>query len=344
MTLSVVRAASADAQRWDAYVTGAADAALYHLYGWRRVVEETFGHQTIYLAAVSGSTIVGVFPLVQLKSLVFGHMLVSMPFFNYGGISASSPDVRNALMDAAIDVAKELQADFIEVRHEDEWDRALARKTTKVAMRLSLPSSSEELWKSFPSKLRTKIQRPRKEGMTSVTGGVEELDSFYDVFSRNMRDLGTPVYSKSFFQNILTQFPEQSWISTVYMEERPVASGFLIAFKDRLEIPWASAVRDFNKLRPNTLLYWNCLEFACQRGYRVFDFGRSTPGEGTFEFKEQWGAKPSQLDRYYWLRNGSEMPQVNPKNPKFRMAIALWQRLPLTLTRQIGPKIVKYIP
>jgi FemAB-related protein (PEP-CTERM system-associated) len=347
MTVSIPSAFIGEAQ-WDGYVRRAAGSTLYHLSGWRQVIEQTFGHRTHYLSAVDRSAaVVGVLPLVQLQSRMFGNMLVSLPFFNYGGICADIDSARDSLFEAAIELASTFSADFIEIRQEDEgqqWQRDLPKKTAKVSMRLSLPGSADEMWRSLGAKLRNQVQRPRKEGMTTVIGGEELLDGFYDVFSSNMRDLGTPVYAKRFFRNALRQFPGQTWISSVYSGTTPVASGFIAGFRDRMEIPWASSLRGFNKFSPNMLLYWSCLEFACESGYRVFDFGRSTPHEGTYKFKEQWGAKPYPLYWYYWLPEGRPMPQVNTKNPKYRAAIALWQHLPLGLTRLIGPGIVKYIP
>ena len=159
-----------------------------------------------------------------------------------------------------------------------------------------------------------------------------------------MRELGTPVYPKSFFKNILETFQESAWICSVYKDEEPVASGFLFGFKDRLDIPWASSKREYDRFNPNMLLYWNSLKFACENGYRIFDFGRSTPGEGTYKFKEQWGAKPIQLYWHYWLKNNGPLPELNPKNPKYQMAIKIWQKLPVAVTRFIGPMIVKNIP
>jgi len=337
-------ATEGDPRCWDEYVHRTDQASLYHLYAWRRVIEDTFAHSGVYLSAVEDSRVVGVLPLVEMKSRMFGHMLVSIPFFNYGGVCGDTDDIRRSLLDAAIAVARDRKVDFMELRHDDDWDQGLPRKTTKVAMRRDLPASPDELWKALGSKLRNQVQRPRKEGMTTVIGREDQLDAFYDVFAANMRDLGTPVYPKVFFRNILETFPDRTWISTVYSGKTVVASGFLAGFKDRLEIPWASALREFNRFSPNMLLYWSVLEFACTRGYRVFDFGRSTPGEGTFKFKEQWGAAPHPLYWYYWLPEGTEMPQVNPKNPKYQAAIAVWQRLPLAVTRVLGPKIVKYIP
>jgi FemAB-related protein (PEP-CTERM system-associated) len=212
-------------------------------------------------------------------------------------------------------------------------------------MRLELPQDSGELWKTFPSKLRSQIRRPEKEGMYVKSGGDEELDSFYAVFSVNMRDLGTPVYSKEFFRTVMKEFPETAWISTVYTKTGdPAASGFFVGFKNIVEIPWASSLRWYNHCSPNMLLYWSALKSSCEKGYSVFDFGRSTPDEGTFKFKEQWGAKPVQLYWQYWMRNGGLLPQLNPKNPKYRIAIKIWQHLPVSLTRLIGPGIVKNLP
>ncbi len=347
MTVSVSTEPVSDAL-WDEYVNRSPGSTLYHLSGWRRVIERSFAHHTDYLwASAGGSAIAGVLPLVQLKSRVFGHMLVSLPFFNYGGICGDSDEVCAALRDGAIAMARERRADFVEIRQESDthpWQHGLQRKASKVAMRLSLPATSDDLWKSLGSKLRNQVQRPRKEGMTAVIGRLDQLDAFYDVFAANMRDLGTPVYAKAFFANILREFPDRTWISTVYSGKTPVASGFLAGFRDGIEIPWASSRREFNRLSPNMLLYWNSLEFACSRGYRSFDFGRSTPNEGTYKFKEQWGAQPVPLYWYYWLPDGRSMPQVNTKNPKYQAAIHVWQRLPVGLTRLIGPRIVKYIP
>jgi serine/alanine adding enzyme len=333
-----------DCERWDQFVTGSPSACLYHLSRWRQVIEETFGHPTIYLSAAAGDRVVGILPLVQLKSWAFGNMLVSVPYFNYGGVCAENEAARSRLLDEAVRVARDCRADFLELRQEVEPSIDWPTKTTKVSMRLELPADAGDLWTSFPAKLRSQVQRPRKAGMTAVIGREDQLKAFYNVFSTNMRDLGTPVYPRSFFERILEAFPESTWISTVFSGETPVASGFLIAYRDRVEIPWASSLRSANRYSPNMLLYWHCLEFACQGGYRMFDFGRSTLGESTYRFKEQWGAKPHCLFWKYWLRDGGRIPQVNPGNPKYRAAIYAWQHLPVGLTRRLGPSIVKYLP
>jgi serine/alanine adding enzyme len=335
-----------DKERWDRYVMEARDSVSYHLIGWKAVIEKSFGHKTYYLLSEDKQRQVnGILPLVCLKSLLFGKYMVSIPFVNYGGICAETEGIEEELLNGAIHLAKQEGVDHIELRHTRNTWSGLPVKTAKASMRLSLPPKEEELWSSFSSKLRSQIRKPIKEGMVSKFGKEEELDSFYSVFSVNMRDLGTPVYSKTFFRNILREFKERAWICSVYTREGdPAASGFLLEFKKRLEIPWASSIRRYNSLSPNMLLYWSVLKFGCDMGCSLFDFGRSTIDEGTYKFKEQWGAKPTQLYWHYWLRNGNSLPDLSPDNPKYRLAIRLWKKLPVTLTRWIGPGIVKNLP
>jgi serine/alanine adding enzyme len=334
-----------DKTLWDSYVIKSDSSSCYHLTGYKDIIEESFGHRTFYLFAEENGNITGLLPLVQLKSVLFGNFIVSLPYFNYGGICTDDPVVAEQLIEKAITIANEISAEHIELRHTGPVFDNMPVKTAKVSMRLQLSDNPDQLWRIFSSKLRSQIRRPEKEGMYSKLAGEEELDSFYKVFSVNMRDLGTPVYPKRFFRLILQNFPDSSHICTIYTKSgQPVASGFLVGFKDRLEIPWASSLRSHNNLSPNMLLYWTCLKYACSSGYAFFDFGRSTPNEGTYRFKEQWGAKPAQLYWHYWLKNGGPLPELNPKNPKYEAAIKIWRRLPLALTQLIGPSIVKYLP
>jgi FemAB-related protein (PEP-CTERM system-associated) len=335
-----------DKEWWNKYVMETGTSTCYHLIGWKDVIERSFGHKTYYLLAEDrGNKIKGILPLVHLKSILFGSFMVSLPYFNYGGICADNDEISNQLLKEAIYIAERENVEHIELRHIHHIDNGLPVKTAKVSMKLELPESAEDLWDSFPSKLRSQIRRPTKEGMYSRLGKEDELHSFYTIFSINMRDLGTPVYSKEFFKNILEEFPETTWICTVYTKKgQPVASGFLVGFKERLEIPWASSIKSYNRYSPNMLLYWSSLKFACEKGYRIFDFGRSNPGEGTYKFKKQWGAKPVQLYWHYWLRNNGTLPELNPKNPKYQIAIKIWQKLPVGLTKLIGPMIVRNLP
>jgi FemAB-related protein (PEP-CTERM system-associated) len=329
---------------WDDFVHRQPAARCPHLSGWKKVIEESFGHAGIYLMAVENETVHGVLPLVHVRSRLFGSFLISVPFLNYGGIVAENAAVRQSLFEFARRLAAERHAAYIELRHESPQLDNAPTKRHKVAMRLDLPNEPDKLWNQFKPKLRSQIRKPMKEGLVIRLGREEELANFYEVFSVNMRDLGTPVYSKNFFTKILQHFPHSTWICSILKNDEPIAAGLICGFRETLEIPWASSLRHYNHLAANMLLYWAVLEFAIKQGYRRFDFGRSTPGEGHYKFKEQWGAQPVPLHWQYWLANGNHLPELAPTNPKYRLAINVWQKLPLAVTRWLGPAIVRNIP
>jgi len=209
-------------------------------------------------------------------------------------------------------------------------------------MLLELPESSDVLMESFRSKLRSQIKKPLKEGLYAKVGGLELLDDFYSVFSTNMRDLGSPVHSKKLMLNILMELQE-SRIVTIYKDAQPLAASMVIGFKDTLKNPWASSLRGYSKLSPNMLLYWAMLEYACNSGFKYFDFGRSSPEEGTYKFKEQWGGEQVALNWHYISLDGQPIDPETWGKSKFEKAIKLWKKLPIPITTTIGPRIRKYI-
>lgn len=344
-SISLLETENPEAQQaWNHYVEGNPAASIYHRAEWQALISNTFGHEGYYFQAcdVSGN-IMGILPLIRLKSRLFGDFLVSMPYFNYGGAVADSPAIEQLLMDTANTHAASLGVSHIEYR--DDIPRTeLPVRTDKVNMILQLPGQEDALWQSFTPKLRAQIRRPQRENPQILFGCSELLEDFYHVFSRKMRDLGTPVYGQSFFHNIFRSFPEQSRIVVLRLSQRPVAAAFLIGHGDTLEIPWASAVKNVNHLSLNMLMYWEVLRFAINNNYSYFDFGRSSKVAGTFRFKQQWGAIPKQLHWHYWLNSNSELPSLNPANPKYAMMVNVWKLLPIPLTRWLGPKIVKNLP
>ena len=344
MTVTVHRYAG-DSAEWEAFVNAQPEATNYHRIGWKEVVEKSFGHESIYLMARSGSgELCGVLPLVRLKSLLFGNFLVSLPFFNYGGLLWRDASARSALIEAADALLAETGAAHLELRHLGDHGLDLPAKRHKVTMLLTLEQDADLQWRGFNAKLRNQVRKAEKSGLTTRWGGAELLDGFYEVFVRNMRDLGTPVYGRRFFEQVFRQFPDSTRIIAVLQGEEVVAAGIASWYRETLEIPWASSNRDFKSSCPNNLLYWEAIRFAIGEGFRIFDFGRSTEGEGTYRFKEQWGAKPHPLVWQYLLRSGESLPELNPDNPKYSLAIRAWQRLPLWVTRILGPTIVRNIP
>jgi serine/alanine adding enzyme len=368
---------------WDRYVNNHPRATLYHLSAWKSVITKTYGHSCHYLAAFRDSMgsirctalpvsalaenlsdkaaePVGILPLVHLNSFLFGNSLVSIPFFDMGGILADNEEVERKLLSEAIRIGRDLKIDKLELRHlmplswisgnnqsplRSEENFTVQTMSHKARMILELPDDPETLMSSFKAKLRSQIKKPMKEGLTANIGGMDLLDDFYDIFAANMRDLGSPVHSKKLMENVLSEFPHQAKIVVVYRQvKQPLAGSLIIGFRDTLENPWASALREYSALSPNMLLYWTMLDYACTHGYRYFDFGRSSPGEGSYIFKEQWGAKPTLLNWYYVAPDGTPLPsEADSDKARFQKLISCWQKLPVPVTKILGPRIRKHI-
>ena len=337
-------ASDADADSWNDFVDTAANAEVYHRYEWRFLLEDVFEHRCHYLLAEDGEgNVVGVLPASEISSLLFGRFIVSIPYFNYCGALGASAAVRDSLVTRLAAVATEVGAAHVELRHRDEVELEWPAKTDKISMQLSLPEDEEQLWQQFSSKLRAQVRRPKKAGATCRSGGLELLDDFYAVFSRNMRDLGTPVFPKAMFEKMLSLFPTITRVFVVDLDGMPAAAGITIGYRGVLEIPVASSLRAFNRQAVNMLLYWSVLQYAIREQYETFDFGRSTVDSGPHRFKKQWGAEPQPLRWHYWLKDGGDLPQLNPSNPKFRVATAIWQRLPLGIATYLGPKVIRFL-
>ncbi len=354
--LEIIKAGPSDAHKWDAYVHAHPNATMAHLFGWKGVIEETYGHKTTYLMAVQRTLnesanlrVRGLLPLVHLRHLLFGNELVSMPFLDTGGILADDVVTEKALWSAAMSLAESQKAHALELRQfaplkteSFPGKNSPRTRTDKVAMLLSLPPSPEDLKASFKSKLRSQIRKPIKEGLEVFVGGKDLLEEFYKVFSINMRELGSPVHAKSLFLNILQAFSEQARLVIVKNSNGiSLAAGLIFGFKKTLFNPWASFLRRYSSQSPNMLLYWNMLAYACEHAYDEFDFGRSSKGEGTYQFKTQWGALERPL---YWYRLSLHGNQEDPaQNRLFQKASQCWKHLPVPLANLLGPGIRKYI-
>ena len=329
---------------WNAYVDAHPAASAYHAWQWRDVFARAFGHEPVWLAAERAGRIRGVLPVMAFRSWLFGRFMVSLPFVNYGGVLADDQEMAGALLAAARREATARRCTHLELRHVDRSFPELPVKQHKVAMTMGLAESADAAWNAIDRKARNQVRKAQKSNLDVVWGGAELIPAFYSVFAVNMRDLGTPVYSRRFFEQVLEVFPERTAVALVRHEGRAVAGAITVRYRERIEVPWASSLREFRASCPNNLLYWAVIERAIADRCRVLDFGRSTPGEGTFEFKRQWGAVPSPLFWEYALDGAREVPDVTPANPKFGAAIAVWKRLPIPVTTLVGPGIVRSIP
>jgi FemAB-related protein (PEP-CTERM system-associated) len=302
-------------------------------------------HQPYWIEAAEGDETRGLLPLAFVRSVLFGRYLVGLPYLNYGGVMADDDDIAVQMVDRAIELAEHLNVRHLELRHEQALDhpRLATRTGHKVNMRLPLPSTPDELWKQLKPSVRNQVRKGQRNQLTVSWGGEELLPDFYDVFSRNMRDLGTPVYGRSLFRSILRQFPDRSELCVVRLESRPIASALLLHGWDVTEVPSASSLRPYNSTCANMLMYWSLLERAVLRGQAGFDFGRSTPDGPTYKFKSQWGARPYPA-AWQSLTHPGSSTSVGPDNTQYRTLSNAWKRLPLWVSRWIGPLIVRGIP
>lgn len=330
---------------WDEFVINHPEGRIYQLTKWNEIVCNTFNHSNKYLQLNNSGNINAILPLTEFNSFIFGRYSISLPFINYGGLLATEDRYIYEISDYLNSYRKNSNFNFVELRMDKPLETSLTVRKHKVTFLFELPDNPDDLWNSFKAKLRSQIRRPLKEDMVAASGNLELLDDFYRIFSINMRDLGTPALPKKFFENILMTFPENSKIVCVYTNSKlAAAASFLIYFKDACEIPWASSLSKYNMFSPNMLLYWESLKFAIEQNLKVFDFGRCSPDGGTYRFKKQWGAEEKQLYWYYQLPEHNELPELNPRNPKYDLAIKIWKKAPLFLTNYLGPKIIKNIP
>jgi FemAB-related protein (PEP-CTERM system-associated) len=330
---------------WDRFVSRGGCVPLSYHPAWLKVLEEGLEHVPYVLEAVAGDETIGLLPLAFVKSRLFGRFLVGLPYLNYGGVMAEDEHVACMLVDKAVELADELDVKHLELRHRRAMDhpRLTTRAGYKVHMIRALPATSEALWKQLGSSVRNQVRKGQKSGLAVIWGGEELLPDFYDVFSRNMRDLGTPVYGRSLFRSAVRQFTGRAEFCVVRLGSKPVAAGLLVHGWKTTEIPSASSSRSYNSICANMLMYWSLLERAIQRGQGTFDFGRSTPGSSVCKFKEQWGAEPEPAEWQYYVRAGNT-DDMRPDNPRYEQLIRLWKRLPVRLTRWVGPAIVRGIP
>ena len=330
---------------WDAFVALRPEASHYHRAGWARVIANAFGQRPLYRLVRVGETVEGILPLVAFANPLFGRYLVSVPYLNRGGIVASTERARSALLAEAYRLLEETRSAFCELRHVEPLDPALPARETKVSMSIDVSTGREALWKTIGPKVRNLVRKAEKNGLTVREGSPEaDLVGFYDLFAENMRDLGTPVYSPAFFREVCREFPESVRINVVEGERGAAAAGITIRHGNLVEMHWAASRRDLLRFSPNMALYWDSISWAADQGLEEFCFGRSTEGSGPWRFKKQWGAEPTRLHWEYLLPPGGEMPALNPDNPRYRLAVSVWSRLPLGLTRVLGPPIVRHLP
>ncbi len=343
MGLAVHRFSESRRLGWEAFVEAVPGATLAHADAWLTILSRALGHEDRSLVAERRGEVCGVLPMMLLSHWLFGTFHVSLPWLDYGGVLANDAETARALIDAATAQAHQDRAGSIELRSVDPVCAGLPVREDKATLWLPL-EETDVIWKGLDPKVRNQVRKAQRGELTCHFGREELLPEFYRVFARNMRDLGTPVWGIALFESILDAFPKTSEIALIRLGEQPVGGGLTLCFKDTVFMPSASSLRQYFHLCPNNLLYWEVIKRACDHGYQYFDFGRSTMGSGTYHFKKQWGAVLKPLHWQYVLLHGKGMPRLNPSNPRFKLLIEVWKRLPVPLATWLGPRIVRHLP
>ncbi len=331
-----------DSASWDTFVRGADSSSFCHLAGWRDILSDQLGVECLYRVTVDADgDLQGILPLVRVRSWLFGHYLVSVPFLNDGG-PLGTASARRQLADEAVAEARRTGADLLELRTRDGVGLGLPISSRKITVLLPLPPNADDLFKAFPSKLRSQIRRPLKEGLTTRFGP-DQVEPFYEVFARTMRDLGTPVLPRGFFERVATTFPDLAVFGVVYRGDQPLAGGCGFLWREEFEMTWAGAVRESRTVAANMLLYWAFMQEMIARRARVFNFGRCTPGGGTHLFKQQWGGADVALP---WCQYAPRAVKATPSpdDAAFSWGPRLWRRLPLSVANRLGPRLIRFLP
>jgi len=328
----------------DRFVREMEGARLCHLPAWTGMVERTFGHQGIYLVARAAGRICGVLPLTQVRSRLFGNRLISQPFSDYGGPLAASAEAREALYRRAVEIARECGCGSMELRNTVRLPYDLHVRTDKISMCLPLTRDPEDVWKGLRHKTRNRVRKAQGAGLEVVSGGLDLLDEFYRSWTVRLHELGTPCYPRKLFTGILETFPDLARIFLARLDGVTTAGLFVYAFRGWVQSGWGAALRQYDDIDPNYILNWAAIQHYCREGMKWFDFGRSTVGSGPHIFKERWGSDPIHLYWQYWTPDGQEPAFVRPEDPKYRRKVEIWKRMPLWVSRVVGPVISPALP
>jgi FemAB-related protein (PEP-CTERM system-associated) len=338
MGLTVERFAGR-AEEWDAFAAAHPACTHAHRYAWKRIVEEVYRHDCPFLCARGrGGGVRAVLPLVDVRGPLLGRSFVSMPYLSHGG-PLGEPGAVRAVVAHAARLAADARAELLELRTAAPLDAGLERVDEKVACVLPLHGGADAVWARFPSKLRSQVRRPEKAGAV-MRFGAAELDAFFAVFARTMRDLGTPTHPRAFFQAVAREMGGDAWFGCVYLDGRPAAAGCALRHGDSAELVWAGALRQAGAAAPNMLLYGSFIRRAADEGLATFDFGRCTPGGGTHRFKRQWGAVDVPLPWHRARRRAAGARE----HGALALGARLWKRLPLPLATLLGPPLRGGIP
>jgi len=339
MDIEVRELTKSEFERWDRFVADCPDATFFHLAGWKTVLERAFGHRTHYLYAERDGVIEGVLPLGHIKSLFFGNTLVSTPFCVYGGIASRSDQAAAALRQAATGLAEELKVDALELRNLQPTEPDWPEKELYVTFRKEIDPDPDVNLKAIPRKQRAMVRKGIKAGLSSEPD--DDWQRLYRAYSESVRNLGTPVFSARLFRVLKEVFGDACGVLMITHEGKDIAGVMSFYFRDEVLPYYGGSVAAARRLAGNDFMYWELMRRSCEQGIKVFDYGRSKEGTGSYSFKKNWGFAPQPLHYQYHLVKSAAIPEVNPMNPKYQLFIKAWKKLPLPVANFVGPMLAR---
>jgi FemAB-related protein (PEP-CTERM system-associated) len=340
MAVTIRSLDDAGAAAWDAFVLSHPDGTFFHRAAWATIIAKAFGHRTLYAYAEQDGAITGVLPLAQVKTLLFGNTLISVPFCVYGGPLAANPETAAALSEHAASLLKQTGASAVEFRHRGEADSDWQeRPGLYVTFRKAIEADHDTNLKAIPRKQRAMVRKGIQNELRSVAN--RDAGLLHGIYAESVRNLGTPVFSRRYFRMLADVFGDDCDIVTVLDGDSAIASVMNFYFRDEVLPYYGGGTSAARQRAGNDFMYWEVMRRAADRGSRLFDFGRSKLGTGAFDFKKNWGFTPEDLCYRYKLAPGASIPDINPLNPKYRLFIAGWKQLPLSVANMIGPSIVR---
>ncbi len=328
---------------WDQFVRSSPDGTVFHLTAWKRVVERVFGHTPHYLLASDGSEIRGVLPLFEVWGILSGHVLISVPYGVYGGLCCSESEARNALLEAARQLGIRQRVRHVELRHLHHPEPDLPTKSLYVVFAKTIDSDPDTNFDAIPRKQRRMVRQGIKHGLDARRGW-DALSGFYEIFLDSRRRLGSPPFPLRLFETIRDEFEKESGLLTIWNQGRMVAGVVSFFYQDRVMPYYGAALEEAFSLAVNDFMYWELMRESCLVGHKIFDFGRSREGTGPYDFKRHWGFEPQPLPYQYIIKNGGQIPNINPSNPRLQPFINMWKRLPLPVIRCLGPPLTRWLP
>lgn len=339
MSVTIHEMQSEDSGRWDQFVMSHPDATFFHRSGWKTVIEKAFGHKTWFLYAEQNGELQGILPLAEVKSLLFGHSLSALPFCVYGGVVAKNDLTREQLELAAQKLAEQLKVDYLEFRNVQSVHADWPRKDLYVTFRKEIDPDVERNMLAIPRKQRAMVRKGIKYGLVSEID--QSIDRFFHAYSNSVHRLGTPVFAKKYFRLLKDIFAEDCELLTIVKDGKTISSVMSFYFRNEVLPYYGGGTEEARQFAANDFMYWELMRSSCEKGLKVFDFGRSKQNSGSYSFKVNWGFEPQPLHYEYRLIHSSTIPDHNPSNPKYQFFIKAWQKIPLTIANLIGPHIVK---